>query len=122
MTFQETISLLHYLISTHQDLLVTGKYSQDTEGVCPRCSPTPTFQLANPNVILSLSGYCQSFVLSVLALEGKKVSGRISQAHPLLGAKNRRLNRHNGSVHLLGPATKNSLLSITSANPCKPPN
>jgi hypothetical protein len=58
MTFQETISLIHYLIPTHQDLLVTAKYSKDTEGVCPRCSPTPTFQLANPNVILSLLAYC----------------------------------------------------------------
>jgi hypothetical protein len=60
MTFQETISLLDYLIPTHQDLLVTAKYSKDTEGVCPRCSPTPTFQLANPNVILSLFRICSS--------------------------------------------------------------
>jgi hypothetical protein len=58
MTFQETLSLLHYLIPMHQDLLVTAKYSKDAEEVCPRCSPTATFQLANPNVILSLLGYC----------------------------------------------------------------
>jgi hypothetical protein len=58
ITFEETVSLLHYLIPTHQNLLVTAEYSKDTEAVCPRCSPTPTFQLANPNVILSLLGYC----------------------------------------------------------------
>ena len=58
MTFEEAVSLLRYLIPTHQNLLVTGEYSKDTEAVCPRCSPTPTFQLANPSVILSLLGYC----------------------------------------------------------------
>jgi hypothetical protein len=58
LTFEETNGLLHCLIPNHQELLVTAKYSKDTEGVCPRCSPTATFQLANPNVILSLLGYC----------------------------------------------------------------
>lgn len=58
VTFQETVGLLHYLIPTHQDLLVNPEYSKDTEGICPRCSTTPTFQLADPNVILSLLGYC----------------------------------------------------------------
>ena len=58
MSFQETVSLLHYLIPTHQNLLVTAEYSKDTKEVCPRCSPTLAFQLANPKVILSLLGYC----------------------------------------------------------------
>jgi hypothetical protein len=58
MTFQETISLLHYLIPTHQNLLVTAEHSKDPEAVCLRCSSTPTFKLANPSVILSLLGYC----------------------------------------------------------------
>lgn len=58
VTFEETNGLLHDLIPQHQDLLVTAKYSKDTKRVCPRCSPTTTFQLADANVILSLLGYC----------------------------------------------------------------
>jgi hypothetical protein len=58
LTFEETNALLHDLIPNHQELLVTAEYSKDTEAVCPRCSPTATFELANPNVILSLLGYC----------------------------------------------------------------
>jgi hypothetical protein len=58
LTFEKANALLHYLIPNHQELLVTAEYSKDTEAGCPRCSPTATFELANPNVILSLLGYC----------------------------------------------------------------
>jgi hypothetical protein len=58
ITFQEAVRLLSDLIPTRQTLLVTAEYSKDADAVCPRCSPTPAFQLANPNAILSLLGYC----------------------------------------------------------------
>jgi hypothetical protein len=58
LTFEETNGLLQYLIQNHKELLVTPVYSKDTAGVCPRCSPAAPFQLTNPNVILSLLGYC----------------------------------------------------------------
>ena len=58
ITFQKTVSLLTDLIPTRQALLITPEYSRNHESSCPRCSPTPAFQLANPHVILSLLGYC----------------------------------------------------------------
>src|SRR5271166_452070 len=39
-TFDEASRLLHELIPTRPDLLITPEYSKDTEAVCPRCAPT----------------------------------------------------------------------------------
>jgi len=57
-TFDEARSLLHDLILTRQDLLITGEYSRDTEKECPRCKPIAGFRLADAKRILSLLGYC----------------------------------------------------------------
>jgi hypothetical protein len=56
-TFEETNTLLQDLIPARHDLLITPDYSNDTAEVCPRCAPTATFALADPNVVLSLLGY-----------------------------------------------------------------
>jgi hypothetical protein len=57
-TFWETNTLLRSLIATRRNLLISPKYSKDTAEICPRCVRTPPFQLADPNVVLSLLGYC----------------------------------------------------------------
>lgn len=56
-TFEETAILLQHLIPTRQNLLITPDYSKDFEEKCTRCAPTGVFQLADPNVVLSLLGY-----------------------------------------------------------------
>ena len=58
MTFWETNTLLKRLIATRRNLLTSPEYSKNTAEVCPRCVRTPPFQLADPNVVLSLLGYC----------------------------------------------------------------
>lgn len=58
VTFEETNSSLQDLIPAHPELLITSDYSNDTGKVCPRCAPTAPFHLADPNVILTLLGYC----------------------------------------------------------------
>lgn len=58
MTFRETSALLKDLIPAHGDILFTPQYSKDTTECCPRCVPTGPFQLADPNLVLSLLGYC----------------------------------------------------------------
>lgn len=58
MTFWETNTLLKGLIATRRNLLISTEYSKDTAEICPRCVQTPPFQLADPNVVLSLLGYC----------------------------------------------------------------
>jgi hypothetical protein len=57
-TFGETNTLLKELIATRRNLLITLEYSKDTAEICPRCVRTLPFQLAGPNVVLSLLGYC----------------------------------------------------------------
>jgi hypothetical protein len=57
-TFWETNALLNRLIATHRNLLISPEYSKNTAEICPRCVRTPPFQLADPNVVLSLLGYC----------------------------------------------------------------
>jgi hypothetical protein len=57
-TFQETRHLLPDLIRTNGNLLITPEYSKNTKEVCPRCVPSSGFQLADPNVVLSMLGYC----------------------------------------------------------------
>jgi hypothetical protein len=57
-TFDEANTVLQDLIPARHDLLITPDYSKDTADVCPRCAPTPAFALADPNVVLSLLGYC----------------------------------------------------------------
>lgn len=58
ITFSETNTLLKGLIATRRDLLISPEYSKDTAEICPRCVQTPLFPLADPNVVLSLLGYC----------------------------------------------------------------
>ena len=57
-TFGETNALLKGLIATRRNLLISLEYSKDTAEICPRCVRTSPFQLADPNVVLSLLGYC----------------------------------------------------------------
>jgi len=57
-TFREADRLIRDLIRTRGNLLITPEYSKNTEEVCPRGAPTAAFQLADPNVVLSLLGYC----------------------------------------------------------------
>ena len=58
MTFAETNTLLKGLIATRRNLLINLEYSKDIAEICPRCVRTSPFQLADPNVVLSLLGYC----------------------------------------------------------------
>ena len=58
ITFGETNTLLKELIATRRNLLIRLEYSKDTAEICPRCVRTSPFQLADPNVVLSLLGYC----------------------------------------------------------------
>jgi hypothetical protein len=58
MTFSETNTLLKGLIAARRNLLISPEYSKDTTEMCPRCVRTSTFRLADPNVVLSLLGYC----------------------------------------------------------------
>jgi hypothetical protein len=58
MTFGETNTFVRRLIATRHDLLISPEYSKDAAEICRRCVPTPPFQLADPNVVLSLLGYC----------------------------------------------------------------
>ena len=58
MTFGETNTLVKRLIATHRNLLINPDYSKDAAEICHRCVPTPPFQLADSNVVLSLLGYC----------------------------------------------------------------
>jgi hypothetical protein len=57
-TFRETNMIVHDLIATHRDLLVTPNYSQDATQVCPRCVATESFPLADPHLVLLSLGYC----------------------------------------------------------------
>jgi hypothetical protein len=58
MTFGETNALLKGFIATRRNLLISTEYSKDSAEICPRCVRTSPFQLADPNVVLSLLGYC----------------------------------------------------------------
>jgi len=58
MRFGEADKLVERLIATRRDLLISPDYSKDAAEICRRCVPTPPFQLADPNVVLSLLGYC----------------------------------------------------------------
>jgi hypothetical protein len=58
MRFGEADTLLKGLIATRRNLLIGLEYSKDTAEICPRCVRTSPFQLADPNVVLSLLGYC----------------------------------------------------------------
>lgn len=58
MTFGETNTIVKRLIATRRNLLISPEYSKDTAEICSRCVRTSPFQLAEPNVVLSLLGYC----------------------------------------------------------------
>ena len=58
MTFGEANQLVKGLIETRRNLLITAECSKDIAENCPRCVRTSPFQLADPNVVLSLLGYC----------------------------------------------------------------
>lgn len=57
-TFKEAADLLQEIIPFRPDLLIRPDYSKDVTAVCERCVPTGAFRLADPNVMLSLLGYC----------------------------------------------------------------
>jgi len=57
-TFREAETMLQDLIPANASLLITPKYSQDFGEVCPLCATTGAFQLADPQVVLSLLGCC----------------------------------------------------------------
>jgi hypothetical protein len=56
-TFKETSSLLHAVIATRSDLLITPDYSKDATVVCPRCVNTGRFRLADPSALRAILGY-----------------------------------------------------------------
>ena len=58
MTFGETNTLLMSLIATRRNLLISPEYSKNTAEICSRCVRTTPFQLADPEVVLTLLGYC----------------------------------------------------------------
>jgi hypothetical protein len=58
MTFGETNTLVNRLIATRRNLLISPDYFKDAAEICPRCVPTPPFQLADPKVVFFLLGYC----------------------------------------------------------------
>ena len=58
MRFGEADTLLKGLIATRRNLLISLEYSKDTAEICPHCVQTSPFHLADPNVVLSLLGYC----------------------------------------------------------------
>ncbi len=57
-TFAESKHLLQHLIPTRPQLIIAPHYSHDTKELCPRCKPTAAFRLADPNLIMTLLGYC----------------------------------------------------------------
>jgi hypothetical protein len=57
-TFREADRAIRDLIRAHPNLLITPEYSKNPDEICPRCRPTSAFQLADPNVVLALLGYC----------------------------------------------------------------
>jgi hypothetical protein len=57
-TFIEAARVLRDLIPAHRDLLISLVYSQDTSEICPRCASTAGLQLADPNAVLAVLGYC----------------------------------------------------------------
>ncbi len=56
-TFKETSSLLHAVIATRSNLLITPDYSKDATMVCPRCVNTGRFRLADPAMLRAVLGY-----------------------------------------------------------------
>jgi len=61
MRFGEADTLLKGLIATRRNLLISLEYSKETAEICPRCVRTSPFQLADPNVVLSLLGIASQF-------------------------------------------------------------
>ena len=57
-TFQQARRLLAELIPACPHLLITLKYSQDTEARCARCTAVEAFPLADARRIVSLLGNC----------------------------------------------------------------
>jgi hypothetical protein len=57
-TFNEANKLVRGLIATHRHLLVDPQYSKEVTQTCSRCIPSATFPLAEPQLMLSLLGYC----------------------------------------------------------------
>jgi hypothetical protein len=57
-TFKDAIAGLLPIIAGYPDLLITPEYSKDTKRVCDRCHETEEFRLADPEMVLSVLGYC----------------------------------------------------------------
>ena len=58
LTFHEASTVVQNLLVTRHHLLVAPQYSKDVSQLCPRCIPSPAFPLADPQMVLSLLGYC----------------------------------------------------------------
>jgi hypothetical protein len=56
--FCDANTLVRGLLSTHRNLLITPDYAKDATRICSRCVPTTAFSLADPQLVLSLLGYC----------------------------------------------------------------
>lgn len=57
-SFQEAFTLLQRVVPESADLLMSPTYSQNVSGVCSRCAAVDGLELANPETILSILGYC----------------------------------------------------------------
>ena len=58
VTFHEANTIVRGLIATHRHLLIVPQYSKDVTQTCSRCIASATFPLAEPQLVLSLLGYC----------------------------------------------------------------
>jgi hypothetical protein len=57
-TFKEALPLIHDLLDSRSELLVTPEYSHDVDAVCPVCEETGSFRPVSPIAIMSILGYC----------------------------------------------------------------
>jgi hypothetical protein len=57
-SFAEASRLLQRSIPTRENLQDTPEYSKDPREICLRCKATGAFRLADPELVLSLLGYC----------------------------------------------------------------
>ncbi len=58
VSFEDARRPIPDLIGAHPGLLITPVYSKNAGDQCPRCAPFARFELADPNVVLTLLGYC----------------------------------------------------------------
>jgi hypothetical protein len=56
--FRQAKAVLRDLLPISAHLLMVPRYSHDPNAQCPLCAPNSAFPLADPQVVLSLLGYC----------------------------------------------------------------